>query len=84
MRLEGAEWLDGFALLDEAVVPELAEDVLGDLGLVRGRGAVEDIEVDAEPVVDGFVDGVILGAQSLRSEAFFESLGFCGGAVLVL
>jgi hypothetical protein len=84
MGFDRAERLRSLAFLDEAVFPQLAEYGLNNLGLVRGRCAVEDVEVDIEPVIDRLMDGMILGAKSLRVEAFLESLGFCGSTVLVL
>ena len=43
--LDGAEGLARLALLDEAVVPEVLEDLLDDGGVVGGGRAVEDIKV---------------------------------------
>jgi hypothetical protein len=82
--LDGAEGLAGLALLDEAVVPEIGEDALDDAGVVVGRGAVEDVGLDAEPVVNSAVEGVVFCAKGGWVDAFFEGLCFGGGSVLVL
>jgi hypothetical protein len=79
----GAVGLGGLALLDEAVVPEAGEDVLDDRGVLGGRGAAKDVEVDAEPVVDLLVDRVILGAERGGVDALGQRLGLCCCAVLV-
>jgi hypothetical protein len=84
VRLEGAEGLACLALLDEAVVPEVLEDLLDDGGVVCGRGSVENVKVDAEPVVDAAVQGVVLGAERGRVDALLEGLGLGRGAVFVL
>lgn len=84
MVLDGAEGLAGLALLDEAVGPEVLEDTLDDAGVVIGRGAVEDVGLDTEPVVDTAVEGVVLCAEGRRVNAFLESLGLGGSAVFVL
>lgn len=52
--------------------------------LVCCRRAVEDIEFDLEPVVDGLVECMVLGAKSFGVDAFFESFSFGSGTVLVL
>lgn len=54
--------LGRLALLDVAVVPQTDENVLDDRGVLIRRGAAKDVELKAEPVVDIFVDRVILGA----------------------
>lgn len=84
VRLEGAEGLARLALLDEAIIPEVLEDLLNDGGVVCGRGSVEDVKVDAEPVVDATVQGVVLGAERGRVDALLEGLGLGRGAVFVL
>lgn len=58
--LDGAEGLDGLALLNVAILPELAEDVPDDLGLPLGGSAAEDVEGDVKVVVDALVDDVVL------------------------
>ena len=84
VRLEGAERLARLALLDEAVVPEVLEDLLDDGSVVCGRGSVEDVKVDAEPVVDAPMQGVVFGAERSRVDALLEGLGLGRGAVFVL
>lgn len=84
VRLMNAEGLDSLALFDVAVLPELAKDILDNGGLVGGGGLVENIEIDAEPLVDGLVKGVVLGAERRGVDAFLERLRFRRGAVLVL
>lgn len=80
---DGAEGLGGFALLDEAVLPELGKDLLGDAGVLVGGGAAELVEADAEPVVDILMEGVVLGAKSRGVYALGKGLGLGGSAILV-
>ncbi len=75
--------LGGLSLLDEAVLPEASENALDDGGVLRGGRAAKDVEVDPEPVVDVFVDRVILGAQGGRVHPLGESLCLRCGAVLI-
>ena len=70
-------------LRDVAVLVELQEDVLGDLGLLGRGGAAELVEGDAEPLVDVAVDGMEAVAELPRGDAFLEGLGLGGGAVFV-
>ena len=49
-----------------------------------GRGAIEYVETDAKPVIDGFVEGSILGAKRLWVNSLLESLRFRRGSVLIL
>lgn len=84
VRFEAAVGLNGLTLLDETVLQKLAEDILNDIGLVLGRGAAEDVEIDSEPVVDGLVKSVVLVAEGLRVYSLLEGLGLGGSAVLVL
>lgn len=74
--------LNACALLDEAVVPQLGENALNDLGMLLGRGATVDIERDREVGVDAFVDLVVLGAKLGGGGLFLEGFGFGRGAVL--
>jgi hypothetical protein len=67
--LDGAVGTPGFALFYVAILEELGENLLDNVGLVIRRRAVEDVKVEAEPVVDGLVQGVVLGAQSGRVDA---------------
>lgn len=82
--LDGAERLAGLPLLDEAVVPETLEDVLDNGGMVDGGRTVKDVKVDAEPVVDAAVEGMVLGAEGGRVYAFLEGLCFGRGSIFVL
>ncbi len=84
MGLYWAKRLDRLVLLDVAILIELCKDVLDNLGLVRGRGLVEDVKLDAEPVVDGLVEGVVLGTEGGRVDTLFESFGLGRGTVLIL
>lgn len=84
MRLNRAEGLASLALLDVTILPEILEEFLDDGGMVVGRGAVEDVKVEAEPVVDVAVQCAVLGAKSRRVNALFESLGFGSGSVFIL
>ena len=84
VSLYGTEGLNRLILLNVTIFVELSEDVLHNIGLMHGRGLVKDVELDAEPVVDGLVQGVVLGAESRRVDAFFESFCFGRGAVLIL
>ena len=80
---DGAEGLGSLALLDEAVLPELGKDLLGNAGVLLGRSAAELVEADAEPVVDILMEGVVLGAKSRGIYALGKGLGLGGGAILV-
>lgn len=80
---DGAEGLGGFAFLDEAILPELGEDLLGNAGVLVGGGAAELVEADAEPVVDILMKGVVLCAKSRGVYALGKGLGLGGGAILV-
>lgn len=84
MVLDGAEGLACLALLDEAVVPEILEDALNDACVVIGGCAVEDVGLDAEPVVDASVKSVVFCTEGRGVDTFFESLRFGGSSVLVL
>lgn len=69
--------------LQEAVVVELCEDVLSNLGLLGGRSAAEDVEANVEPFVDLCVKLVVLVAKLLGCALFLDSLGLGGSSVLV-
>lgn len=74
--------LNACALLDEAVVPQLGENALNDLGMLLCRGATIDIKRDREVGVDAFVDFVVLGAKLGGGGLFLEGFGFRRSAVL--
>lgn len=78
----GAVWLDRFAFLYKAIVPETLKYVLNDLSVLFCRSSTEDCEVDSEPIVDSFVDGMIFGAKFFRRDTFRERFGFGGGTIL--
>lgn len=75
--------LGSLALLDEAVLPEFREDLLRDLGVLRCWCLAEDVEVNAEPLVDVAVNGMILGAKSSGIGALGNSLGLGRCSILV-
>lgn len=62
VTLYGAEWLNSLILVDVTILPKLSKDALDNIGLVGCRGLVKDVEINAEPVVNGFVESVVLGA----------------------
>lgn len=74
--------LNGRALLDEAVLPQLGENVLDNLGVLLRRGATIDIKRDREVGVDAFVDFVVLGAKLGGGGLFLEGFGLGRGAIL--
>lgn len=84
VSLDGTERLNSLIFVDVAVLPELGKDILDDVGLMRSGGLVKDVEINAEPVVDGLVKGVVLGAKRGGIGAFFKSLSFRGSTVLIL
>lgn len=75
--------MGGFALLDEAILPEASEDVLDDGGVLVGRSAAEDVKVEPEPVIDILVDGVIFGTQRGRVHALGERLCLGSSTILI-
>lgn len=79
----GAEGLGGFAFLNEAILPELGKDLLGDAGVLVGGSAAELVEADAEPVVDILVKGVVLCAKSRGVYALGKGLGLGSSAIFV-
>ena len=62
---------------------EPEEHLLSDLGLLRGRGAAKDVEADVEPLVDVPVDDVVLVAELLGGDLFYERPRLGRGSVLV-
>ena len=79
----GAVELLGLFLRDVSVGIAALEDVLDDLGLLRGRCASEVVEIDVEPLVDFPVDGMVMVAELTRSHAFLGGSGLGCGSVLV-
>lgn len=75
--------LGGFLFLQEAVLVEFCENVLGNVCLLGGGSATEDVEANVEPFVDLGVQLVVLVAQLFRCALFFDSLGLGGSSVLV-
>ena len=67
MRRNRAERLDGLPLLDVPILPQLREDVLNNLCLLRRWRPAEDVEFDVEPIVDLFVDLVIPFASNVNT-----------------
>ena len=59
--------IDG-VLDDESFLVQFPEHVLGDGRLLRRRRAAEMVEIDAEPLVDGPMDGVIFVTNFLRCQ----------------
>jgi hypothetical protein len=79
----GAVWLCRGPLLQIAIFVQLGEDVLGNVGLMLGRGPSEVIELDLKPIVDLFVQLVVLVTQLLRGHALLDRLGLGGRPVFV-
>ena len=76
MGLYWTERLLRFFFENKAIVPQFAENVLDDLGLLgRGRAA-KYIELDAEPRVDLCVEGMVLCTENIRLYAFLQRFGF--------
>lgn len=75
--------LGGFLLLQEAVLVEFCENVLGNVCLLGGRSATEDIEANVEPFVDLCVQLVVFVAQLFRCALLLNSLGLGGSSVFV-
>jgi len=75
--------LSGLLFLQEAVLVEFREDVLGNVCLLGGGGAAEDVEANVEPFVDLCVELVILVAQLFRCALLLDGLGLGGSSVLV-
>ncbi len=71
------------ALLDEAVLLELAREVLGDLGVLRRGAAAEVVEGQLEAVVDRLLGVVGLRAELGDRDAVLLGGELGGGAVLV-
>lgn len=84
VRLDRAERLAGLPLLDQAILPKTPENFLDDGGVVGSRSTVEDVEVEAEPVINPTMQGVVLGTERRGVYALFESLGFRGSSVFIL
>ena len=62
---------------------QVLEDVLSNLGLLRGGCASELVEVAIKPFVDFCMLGVVVVANLLWGHAFLTSLGLGSGTVLV-
>lgn len=77
-----AVWLYCLALLDEPIVPETNEYILDNLGMLWRRGTSEYIEVNPEPIVYLFMNGMIFGAKLGRCHTFREGLGLSRSTVL--
>jgi hypothetical protein len=75
--------LNGCLFLQEAVLVEFCEDVLGDFCLLVGGGATENVEANVEPFVDLSVQLVVLVAQLFGCALFLDSLGLGGSSVFV-
>lgn len=76
--------LNARALLDEAVIPQLSEHVLDDLGVLLRRRATVYIEGNGEVVVDAFMDFMVFATKLGGCRLFFEGFGFGRGAVLLV
>lgn len=74
--------LNACTLLNEAVLPQLGEDALDDLGVLFCRGATIDVKGDGEVGVDALVDFVVLGAELGGRSLFLEGFRFGRGTVL--
>lgn len=59
------------------------EDILSDLGLLSSTGTTETIEITIEPIVDLFMDCVVVITNLLACFSFLHRFGLCGGTVLV-
>ena len=75
--------LNGGALLEEAVLVELGEDILGDFRLLVRRCPAKDVESDVEPLVDLGVQLVVFVAELFWGALLLYRLGLGRGSVLV-
>ena len=60
--------VDGF-FEDESFLMQLPEHVLSDFSLFRRRRSSEMVEIDAKPLVNGSMDGVVFVANLLRRQS---------------
>ena len=71
------------AFVQEAIVVQFEEDILGNVGLKLGCCTAEDIESNVEPAVYCGVNEVILVAKLLWRALFDEGSCFASRAVFV-
>jgi hypothetical protein len=76
--------LSGLSLFDISILPQTAENILDNLGLMRGGRAAEDVEFNVEPIVDTLVNSMVFCAELFRCYAFFEGFGLGGSSVFIL
>lgn len=62
---------------------DLVEDILGNLGLLRGAGTAKVVKGEVEPLVHLCMDSAVLVTQSLARDTLFQSFGFCRSAIFV-
>lgn len=62
---------------------EIIEDALGDLSVHRCRSSAEVVEVTIKPVINFFVDGVVMIANFFGSLALLLGFSFGGCPVFV-
>ena len=70
-------------LLQHVLLVESQEDILGDLGLARGTGASEVVEVDVEPLVNLLMQNIVLVANLLTCQSLLPSLYLGRCSVLI-
>lgn len=71
-------FLEGFVFSDN-----IFEDSLRNFSLLGGGGTAKSVEVAVEPIVDLFMNGVVVIANLLASFALLHSFGLSCSAVLV-
>lgn len=75
--------LGSHALLQEPILLQLQEDVLGNLGLELRCGAAEDIKADVEPLIYLSMNRVVFVAEFLWCALLCQGLCLRCGAVLI-
>mmetsp|Transcript_27090 Transcript_27090/g.36887 ORF Transcript_27090/g.36887 Transcript_27090/m.36887 type:complete len:205 (-) Transcript_27090:669-1283(-) len=62
---------------------QFVKNILSNLGLDRSSRTTKHVEVAVKPVIDFFVNLVVVVADFLRSFAFFHSLGYSCSSVFI-
>lgn len=70
--------LESFTLLDKSF-----EDILRNFSLLGSAGTTEAIEVTVKPIVDLFVDRVVVVTNLLTCFTLLHSFGLRGGTILI-
>lgn len=84
MTLDRTVRLGSLSLFDISILPQTTENILDNLGLMRGRCTAKDVELNVKPIIDTLVNGMVFCAKLFRCYAFFEGFGFGGSSVFIL